>query len=75
MTKSVTVRRIGNSLGVILGKAELEAMGVGEGDKLVVIRGPEGISLTPFDDAFDRQMDVANGLMRRYRNTLRELSK
>jgi antitoxin component of MazEF toxin-antitoxin module len=32
----VTVRRIGNSLGVIIPKRVLESWGVGEGDRLVV---------------------------------------
>ncbi len=73
--RRVTIRKIGNSLGIILGKGQLDDLGVKEGDKLYVARSPDGLVLTPYDDGFARQMEAAEGLMRRYRNTLRELSK
>jgi len=75
MTKRVTVRRIGNSLGVILGKAELQAMGVGEGDKLVLVPSPEGLMLTPFDPIFVEAMEATDDYMRRHRDALKELAK
>lgn len=75
MSNPLTVRKIGNSLGVILPKEELEALGVGEGGKLFVLRGPDGIRLVPYDPDFVDTMEDAREFMREYRDTLRELAK
>jgi len=75
MSDTLTVRKIGNSHGVILPKAELEKLGVSEGDKLFVIRTPDGIRLTPYDQRFADAMEAARDFMHRYRDTLRELAK
>lgn len=71
----ITVRKIGNSLGVILPAETTAALHVAEGDKLFLIDGPDGFRLTPYDPAFARQMEVAAAGMRKYRNALRELAK
>ena len=75
MTDTVTVRKVGNSLGVILSKAELEKLGVGEGDRLFVIRTPDGIRLTPYDPDFATVMEATREYMRDHRDALRELAK
>jgi len=75
MNDTVNVRRIGNSLGVILPKTELEVMGVGEGDKLFVVRTPQGIRLTPYDPDFAQAVDTVREYMREHRDALRELAK
>ena len=75
MTGSVTVRKVGNSLGVLLPKPELDNLGVGEGDKLFVVRTPRGIRLTPFDPEFVKVMEETRGYMRRHRDALKELAK
>lgn len=73
---NLKVRRIGNSLGVVLPKETLERLGVGEGDELVVTTRDAGtVTLEPADDEFQRQMEVARKGMDRYRNALRELAK
>ena len=72
---NVTIRKIGNSLGIILPKAELETMGVGKGDKLFIVHTPDGIRLTPYDPNFARVMEASRGFMRSHRDTLRELAK
>ena len=73
--KTLKIRRIGNSLGVILPKEALAKLGVGEGDELSIRDTADGVLLTPFDDEFERQMAAARNLMHRYRNALRELAK
>ena len=75
MTDAVTVRKIGNSLGVILPKAELDALGVGEGGKLFILHGPDGMRLVPYDPDFADTIEDAREFMREYRDTLRELAK
>jgi hypothetical protein len=47
-----------------------------DGDRLYLIEGPDGsYQLTPYDPAFRKKMEKAEDLLRRYRNTLHELSK
>ena len=70
-----TVRKIGNSLGVILPARALQMLQVKEGDALYLTETPEGVRVTPYDPEFDETMKVAEGVMARYRNTLRELAK
>jgi len=71
----MTVRKIGNSLGVILPAEATAALQVAEGDRLFLTQSPEGFRVTPYDPAFERQMKVAAKGMKKYRNALRELAK
>lgn len=75
MAASVKVRRVGNSLGVILTKDVVESLGVAEGDELFAVRTPEGIRLTPYDPDFARVIKDTRDYMRRHRNALHELAK
>jgi putative addiction module antidote len=75
LRKTLKVRRIGNSLGVVLPKEMLVQLRVGEGDELSVSVTPDGIVLSPYDGDVERQMAAARDLMHRYRNALRELAK
>ncbi len=75
MADNVTVRRIGNSYGVILPKAELDKLGVVEGDKLFIMRTPDGIRLTPYDPDFAKVMEATREYMRDHRDALKELAK
>lgn len=70
------VRRIGNSLGVVLPKDVLAQLGVGEGDELIATAAPGGeLRLTRGEVNLERQLEAARKGMRRYRNALRELAK
>lgn len=73
--RTLKVRRIGNSLGVVLPKEVLAKLNVGEGDELTVTDTPDGVALAGGDAEFARQMEMMRDIMRRYRNTLRELAK
>ena len=75
MAHSMTVRRIGNSYGLILPKPVLDALGVSAGDKLFAVRTPEGIRLTPYDPDFAAVVESTRDYMRRHRNAMRELAK
>lgn len=70
-----TVRKIGNSYGVILPAKALQALHVREGDELYLTEAPGGLRITPYDPDFDETMKAAEGVMRRYKNALRELAK
>src|SRR5260370_37776958 len=70
------VRKIGNSLGVVLPKEAVSRLQAGEGDRLFLIEGPEGAyQLTPYDPAFAKKMEQAENIIGRYRNTLDTLSQ
>lgn len=75
MTTVVKVRKVGNSLGVILTKDVVESLGVAEGDELFAIRTPDGIRLTPYDPDFATAIESTREYMRRHRDALNELAK
>jgi putative addiction module antidote len=70
------LRKIGNSLGVVLPKEAVTRLKADEGDRLFLIEAPNGAyQLTPYDPAFEKKMKKAEDLIGRYRNTLHTLSK
>jgi putative addiction module antidote len=73
--KTLKVRKIGNSLGVILPKDALAKLRASEGDELAWSETADGLVLAPHDSEFERQMAIGRDLMHRYRNALRELAK
>jgi putative addiction module antidote len=76
MTMKTKVRKIGNSYGILLPKEALQVMKVKEGDVVYLTEAPEqSVRVTPDRDGFSRKQEMAQDLMRRYRNALRELAK
>ncbi|GAM96552.1 prevent host death protein, Phd antitoxin [alpha proteobacterium U9-1i] len=73
--RTLKVRRIGNSLGIVLPKDVLAKLKVGEGDELSVSETPDGVALKRSDGEFQDQIEAARRAMKRYRNALRELAK
>ena len=71
----LTVRKVGNSLGVTLPARAAQTLRVREGDILYLTEAPGGFRLTPYDPHFAETIDLAEGFMRRYKNALRELAK
>jgi len=69
------LRKVGNSLGVILPREVLTRLKVVEGDNLNLTEGPEDYRLSAYDPDIARQVEAGQKIMRRYRNTLRELAK
>ena len=64
------VRKIGNSIGVILPKELAARLNLKEGDKLFPVE-----QLTPHDPDFEKAMEIARRGMKRYHNALAELAK
>jgi putative addiction module antidote len=75
MAMKLKLIAVGNSTGVILPKELLEKLRVQKGDELHVLETPDGVRLTQFDAEFDRQLGVAEDVMRRRRNLLRKLAE
>jgi putative addiction module antidote len=73
---ALKIRKIGNSLGVLLPKDVLGHLRAAEGEELYLLEGPNNsYRLTSLDPAFHSKMEKAEEIMGRYRNTLHVLSK
>lgn len=76
MVLELKVRKIGNSMGVVLPKEALAHLKVDEGDSVTLTEAPDGsMRLTPGTAEVRRQLEAAQDIINRYRNTLRELAK
>ena len=71
----VKVTQIGNSLGVVLPKEVVDRLGIARGQMLSLSETTNGLELSAFDPEFEEQMRMAEEIMDRYRDTLRELAK
>lgn len=75
MTMNVTIRKIGNSEGVIIPKDVLDRMGVKAGDELTLTEENGKINLMPQNADLAEQLRAARLGMEKYRVALRELAK
>ena len=74
MTK-LKIRKIGNSLGVVLPKEVLDQLKVKEGDTLDVVPTETGVKLSISDEKVDKLMQMAERIMEENREVLRALAK
>jgi putative addiction module antidote len=72
--QALKIRKIGNSLGLVLPKEVLTQLKVEEGDTLYLTDAPDGYRITPMDVNFAEQMAAAEAIMREDRDVLRELA-
>jgi putative addiction module antidote len=72
---TIKIREVGNSLGVVFPKELIARLRVAKGDKLFVQETVDGLRLTAYDPEFQRQMEIAEMVMREDRDALRALSK
>ncbi len=79
MIIGLKLRKIGNSVGVVLPKEAMAKLNVQEGDSVCLTDAPDGsLRVTPVTAGCEQcaeQTHVAEDVIRRYRNTLRELPK
>jgi len=76
MVLELKLRKVGNSVGLVLPKEALAHLNVSEGDTLCVTSAADGsLRLSSTDPKVVKQLEVAASVIRRYRNTLRELAK
>ncbi len=76
MAYKTKIRKIGNSLGIVLPKEALQAMKVEEGATLYITEAPDcSVQVTPQQPGFAEKSEIAEDLMKRYRNALQELAK
>jgi putative addiction module antidote len=69
------VRKIGNSLGVILPKEFTEQMHLAAGDTVHIIPDQDGARLTPYDPDLEDATKAFTRTRRKYKNALQSLAK
>ena len=79
MVVELKLRKIGNSVGVVLPKEAMAKLNLREGDSVCLTDAADGsLRVTPVTEGreqFVKQMEAAECVIRRYRNSLRELAK
>lgn len=75
---NVTVRKIGNSEGIILPKEVLDRLNLRAGDSLVLVQEGNELRLRRTEDSaeeFERKMKIARERMKKYEVAYRALAK
>lgn len=73
---ALQIRKIGNSVGLILPKELLARLKLKEGDKLYLTEQTErGLKLSPYDPKHARAMEIARRGFRTYADTFKALAK
>ncbi|MFO1336844.1 MAG: AbrB/MazE/SpoVT family DNA-binding domain-containing protein [Burkholderiaceae bacterium] len=72
---ALKLTQIGNSVGVILPKEVLARLKLEKGDTVYVTESAGGVTLTPYSQEFETQMEEARRIMKKRRSVLRELAK
>lgn len=69
------VRKIGNSMGVILPKQLIEKLHLKKGDKLSITLKGENVELSPVDPEFEEWAEAYRQVNKDYKDVLKELAK
>jgi len=72
---ALKLTQIGNSVGVILPKDILARLKLEKGDTVYVTEAADGVMMTPYNPEFEAQMVLAQSIMKKRRDVLRELAK
>jgi putative addiction module antidote len=76
MVLELKLRKVGNSVGLVLPKQALARLRAGEGDTVVFTEASDGgFRITATNPGFAEKMAAAERISRRYRHALRELAK
>lgn len=69
-------KRIGNSTGFIIPRDVVVRMGIEQGKSFFLTEQADGsLRISPYDPDFERTIEIAEGVMEEYRDTLRALAK
>ena len=75
MTRTVTLRKMGGSVGATIPKDLADRLHLDVGDQVFVVATDKGLLITPYDPAFEKAMAVYRRGAKKYKNALRELAK
>lgn len=77
-TRNITIRKIGNSEGLILPKELLDRLNLKAGDNVIVVQEGQELRLRRLEDSaeeFERKMKIARERMKKYEVAYRALAK
>ncbi len=73
---ALKIRKVGNSLGIVLPKKILQRLNIVEGETLYLTESfDNGYRVTPYNESFSKQIAIAEEIMREDRDLLKELAK
>lgn len=72
---TLKLRKIGNSVGVVLPKEILARLKLGAGDEVFVSDAPHGVTLSTLSPEAQRQVEIGRDVMKRYREVLAALAR
>ena len=75
MATTAKIIAIGNSAGIILPKETLARLKVEKGDIVCLSETPVGLQISPYDEEFVAKMEVAERVIRRYRDAFKRLAE
>jgi putative addiction module antidote len=75
MATTTKIIAIGNSAGIILPKEMLARLKVEKGDNVSITETSFGLQISPFDAEFGAKMEVADQVIRRYRDAFKKLAE
>ena len=75
MATTTKVIAVGNSAGVILPKEMLARLKVDKGDTVYLSESASGLQISPYDEEFAAKMEVADRIVRRYRDAFKKLAE
>jgi len=75
MAKSITLRRVGGSVGTTLPKEMVDRLDLAAGDRVLAVETERGILLTPYTEELEAELAATRRAAKRYRAALHELAK
>jgi putative addiction module antidote len=75
MPTTAKIIAIGNSAGIILPKETLARLNVEKGDTVYLNENQAGFQISPYDEEFGAKMEVADRVIRRYRDAFKKLAE
>ena len=75
MATTAKIIAIGNSAGIILPKETLARLNIEKGDTVYLNENQTGFQISPYDEEFGAKMEVADSVIRRYRDAFKKLAE
>lgn len=75
MSRTITLRRVGGSVGTTLPKEMVDRLDLAPGDRVLAMETEQGILLTPYTEDLEAELSATRRAARRYRAALRELAR
>jgi putative addiction module antidote len=75
MATTTKIIAIGNSAGIILPREILDRLKVEKGDQVYLSEVAGSVQISPYDEEFAAKMEVADRVLRRYRDAFKKLAE